>query len=173
MHPGTNPVRNIRHIAARAVLIVAVCVAFVPATATAAGSEQSDDTAAARKPAVFQKGVELAKQGKFEEARKTFERADSQKRNDPEILNMLAYTQRKTGDLDTAIKNYQKALRLKPDFPEAREYLGEAHLQAALEQLDWLSKAGNGAKEQHQQLLKSIQDSAKGRGAAPARKKGW
>jgi len=35
---------------------------------------------------------------------------------------------RMTGKVQDSMKNYQKALELKPNFPEAREYYGEAFL---------------------------------------------
>ena len=34
---------------------------------------------------------------------------------------------------DEAFSLYGRALRLRPEFPEAREYVGEAHIDAALE----------------------------------------
>jgi tetratricopeptide (TPR) repeat protein len=60
--------------------------------------------------------------------------------NDPEVLNYMGYANRKAGRLETGIAYYQQALTLKPDYVEAREYLGEAFVLAgfndkALEQL--------------------------------------
>ena len=55
------------------------------------------------------------------------------------MLNMLAYVQRKLGQTDEALESYRKALKLRPQFPEAREYLGEVYIQASLEQIDILS----------------------------------
>jgi len=51
---------------------------------------------------------------------------------------MLAFTQRKTGHLDDAFRNYRRALEISRPFPQAREYLGEAHIQAALQQVEIL-----------------------------------
>jgi tetratricopeptide (TPR) repeat protein len=150
-----------------ALLIVAGGLALAPVLAFAAGSEKRDSSAPNEKPAAYAAGVKLVSDGKFEEARESFERANLRSRKDPEILNMLAYTQRKTGRLDLAIENYRKALALRPDFPEAREYLGEAYLQAALEQLAWLEQAGDAAKVQHRALLRAIHDGANGLEAAP------
>ena len=48
---------------------------------------------------------------------------------------MLAFSERKQGNLDEAFEYYAKALALRPKFPEAREYLAEAHIQAALKEL--------------------------------------
>ena len=96
----------------------------------------------------YNQGLALVEAGDFEKAVKQFEKADKERQDDPEILNMLAFTQRKTGKLDKAFENYARALELRPDFPQAREYLGEAHLQALLEQVRLLGTYGpKGEKE--------------------------
>ncbi len=43
--------------------------------------------------------------------------------------NALGYTQRRLGSYDDALASYAKALELKPGFPEALEYRGEAFLR--------------------------------------------
>lgn len=45
-----------------------------------------------------------------------------------EAWNYLGYTSRKLGHYDDAFAAYDKALSLKPGFPEAIEYRGEAYL---------------------------------------------
>src|ERR1700722_10004802 len=46
-----------------------------------------------------------------------------------EAWNALGYTQRKLGSYDDALASYAKALELKPGYPEALEYRGEAYLR--------------------------------------------
>jgi tetratricopeptide (TPR) repeat protein len=46
-----------------------------------------------------------------------------------EAWNALGYTQRKLGAPDDALASYGKALELKPGYPEALEYRGEAFLR--------------------------------------------
>jgi tetratricopeptide (TPR) repeat protein len=46
----------------------------------------------------------------------------------PEPWNALGYAQRKLGDFDAALSAYDQALTLRPGFPEALEYRGEAYL---------------------------------------------
>jgi len=53
---------------------------------------------------------------------------------DPDMLNLLAYSQRKLQRFDEALVNYQKALDIEPEHRGANEYLGELYLQ--LGQLD-------------------------------------
>jgi tetratricopeptide (TPR) repeat protein len=46
----------------------------------------------------------------------------------PEAWNYLGYTSRKLGNYDDALKAYSNALLLRPGYPEAIEYRGEALL---------------------------------------------
>ena len=46
-----------------------------------------------------------------------------------EAWNSLGYTQRQLGSYDDALASYAKALELKPGYPEALEYRGEAYLR--------------------------------------------
>src|SRR5262249_23273081 len=56
-----------------------------------------------------------------------------------EAWNYLGYTRRKLGDYDSALTAYDRALALKPSFPEAIEYRGEAYLR--MKRLDDAKKA--------------------------------
>lgn len=49
---------------------------------------------------------------------------------DADAWNELGHAYRRTGDLDTAFKDYAKALQIDPKHRNAHEYLGEAYLQA-------------------------------------------
>lgn len=55
--------------------------------------------------------------------------ADTAKPNDPDILNLLGFTHRKTGDFASALNYYKRALAINPDHRDAHEYLGELYLQ--------------------------------------------
>ncbi len=48
--------------------------------------------------------------------------------NNADIHNLLGYAQRNSGQLDVALKHYEKALALDPKHRGAREYLGELYL---------------------------------------------
>jgi len=119
-----------------------------------AGSSDSDDSDKKDDAtAFFDAGMTLAKAGSFDAARKKFEAANKARKNDPDILNMLAYTQRKTDRLDEAFETYARALDKRSKFPQAREYLGEAHLQAALEQVGVLRSYGDEGAEHAESLI--------------------
>jgi tetratricopeptide (TPR) repeat protein len=47
----------------------------------------------------------------------------------PRVLNMLGYSNRKLGLIDTGLAYYHRALAINPDFTLARSYLGEGYLQ--------------------------------------------
>jgi len=122
-----------------------------PQTATQAESQ-------AAKP--YDRGMDLAHDEKFAEARAIFEQLAVEDPDNAEVLNMLAYTQRKTGDLDVAIENYNRALKLKPKFPQAREYLGEAYLQAALREAKTLEGYGGSGRDELRKLADAFQEAA-------------
>ena len=52
----------------------------------------------------------------------------SDKKN-PDILNYLGYTSRKTGNFEQAEKFYLEGLSIKPDHNGINEYLGELYVQ--------------------------------------------
>lgn len=108
----------------------------------------------------YNKGLDLVTAGDFDAAFEQFERANRERKNDPEILNMLAFTQRKRGHLDEAFTIYAKALQLQADFPQAREYLGEAHIQAALEQVRILRSYGAAGEAELRALLAAFEEAA-------------
>jgi tetratricopeptide (TPR) repeat protein len=89
-----------------------------------------------------------------------FEKAYEMDDEDPEILNMLAFTMRKTGDLEGAFAFYEQALALRERFPQAREYLGEAHLQAALLQIQILAGYGAEGEAELAALLDALKRAA-------------
>jgi tetratricopeptide (TPR) repeat protein len=59
--------------------------------------------------------------GKFQQATQTYPQM-------PEAWNYVGYTSRKLGNYDAALTAYGQALTLKPGYPDALEYRGEAFL---------------------------------------------
>ena len=116
-----------------------------------------------------------AKAGDCAKALPLLERAVAKDRRDADALNLLAYCQRKTGKLDSAFENYRRALELRPEFPAAREYLGEAHVQAALREVEILRGYGEPARAELEALVKALRDAADAaeEGEAPADRGGW
>ena len=76
----------------------------------------------------------LIDDGKYEMAIGELEKSLAESPDDADLLNLLAYSQRKLMRFDEALVNYQKALEIEPEHRGANEYLGELYLQ--LGQLD-------------------------------------
>jgi len=77
------------------------------------------------------------------------------------ILNYLAYSQRKSGDLESASQNYERALMIDPEHKGALEYQGELFLQTgkpdmALENLARLEKVCGMDCDEYKELSAKI-----------------
>ena len=155
----------IRRILAAAGMVLAAA-GTLPAAPSGGGANRTSPPPTASAPAedpsvsLYDQGMELVRNERFEDARKLFATLVEQDKKDADALNMLAYTQRKTGDLDAALANYHRALELRPKFPQAREYLGEAYLQLALREVDTLRKYGGDGKDELKQLIAAVQQAA-------------
>jgi len=84
--------------------------------------------------------------------------------NDPDILNLIGFSLRKTGHPDQALDYYNRALAQNPEHLGANEYLGELYLELkqpakAGERLAVLEKAC-GDCEEYQELKEKIAQQA-------------
>jgi tetratricopeptide (TPR) repeat protein len=64
----------------------------------------------------------------YSSARVSFQEAVQEDPRMHEAWNYVGYTNRKLGNYDAALTAYEQALNLKPGYPEALEYRGEAFL---------------------------------------------
>ena len=78
----------------------------------------------------------LEKKEKAEKAKKLYaqafdklEKAHKSDKKNPDILNYMGFTTRKTGDFEKAEKFYLKGLSIKPNHNGINEYLGELYVQ--------------------------------------------
>jgi len=69
----------------------------------------------------------LVEEKEYELARDLLYRIKDQ--HQPRVLNYIGYTTRKLGRIDDGIRYYKLALKLDPDYVQARQYLGEGYLQ--------------------------------------------
>ena len=150
-----------------AFLAVGLALYAVPGPLSHAGGtstssmEKSNGAEGRKVSSVYDLGVDAATHGDFGNAEELFQKALQADPENPDTLNQLAHAQRKNGRLDEALENYKKALALRPNFPEAREYLGEAYLQAAMRELATLRGYGDAGKEQAEDLAKEIRETGK------------
>jgi tetratricopeptide (TPR) repeat protein len=77
---------------------------------------------------LYQQAYLLAKTGEYDWAIEVL--SSIQNQNDPDVMNMLGYSNRKAGRVELGISYYGKALEMRPDFVRAREYLGEGYVAA-------------------------------------------
>jgi tetratricopeptide (TPR) repeat protein len=82
--------------------------------------------------------------------------------DDADLLNLLAFSQRKLKQFDEAMVNYQRALQIEPRHLGANEYLGELYLQLdqpeqAEERLQVLDKACFFGCDEYDELKQAIE----------------
>jgi tetratricopeptide (TPR) repeat protein len=85
-------------------------------------------TAGAAKDAKERAKVEDKAKKEYEKALKDFKSAASGSPQMYQAYNGMGFAYRKTGDYAKALEMYDRALTLKPGFPDAIEYRGEAYL---------------------------------------------
>ena len=121
-------------------ILIIVLSFFLTTSLMAAGSDSSSDTS---KESMYEDAVKLVKRaGKLEKKEKTekarklytqafskFEKAYKSDKKNPDILNYLGFTSRKTGNFEQAEKFYLKGLSIKPNHNGINEYLGELYVQ--------------------------------------------
>ena len=113
---------------------------IISQTAFGAGSDSSDSNTYLDKyksaKNLVNRGKKLEEKGKTEKALKLYNSAYKQlleaykiERRNPDILNYLGFTLRKTGNFEQAEKYYLQGLEIKPDHNGIKEYLGELYIQ--------------------------------------------
>jgi len=65
----------------------------------------------------------------YEEAFSKLQKANKKDKDNPDILNYMGFTSRKSGNFDLAEMFYLKGLSLNPDHHGINEYLGELYVQ--------------------------------------------
>jgi tetratricopeptide (TPR) repeat protein len=71
----------------------------------------------------------LIDDGKYQQAITELDKALKDEPDNADLLNLMAYSQRRLKHYDIALECYQKALQIDPRHRGANEYLGELYLQ--------------------------------------------
>ena len=122
------------------VLIIIISSFLINNFAFAAGG---DSEGSSSKVSMYDEAVKLIKRaGKLEkkdkkdkavklykEAFNKLETANKKDKNNPDILNYMGFTSRKSGNFNEAEKFYLKGLSLDPKHNGINEYLGELYVQ--------------------------------------------
>ena len=123
-------------------LLVIVFTLLLSSSLMAAGSDSSSGSSS-DKESLYEDAVKLVKRaGKLEKKDKTdkakklysqafnkLEKAYKSDKKNPDILNYMGFTTRKTGNFEKAEKFYLEGLSLKPNHNGINEYLGELYVQ--------------------------------------------
>lgn len=144
----------------RNTLILAACLASVPAWAVDTG-ESPRTPAVADRLATARTAIQAQS---WNVALRELNAAARDEPRNADVQNLLGYTYRKraTPDLQKAFEHYEAALRLQPTHRGAHEYIGEAYLmdnkpaeaEKHLAQLEQI--CGGTGCEEYQDLFKSI-----------------
>ena len=107
-------------------IILAIVILAFSSVAHAAGSS---DGPKAKDLTEMAEARKLVKAERYKEAILLLGKAITQQPRDADILNLLAYSQRKSDDLEASLANYKKALAIDPSHKDAHEYIGELYLR--------------------------------------------
>jgi tetratricopeptide (TPR) repeat protein len=77
----------------------------------------------------FQRAKQAIAQYKYEKALGYLEKVQAAQPNNPDVLNLIGFSNRKLGNQSEALEYYDKALALQPTHVGANEYLGELYLE--------------------------------------------
>ena len=123
-------------------VLIFILTLLLSTSLMAAGSDSSSDSSS-NKESLYKDAVKLVKRAgklekkdKIDKAKKLYaqafnklEKAYKSDKKNPDILNYMGFTTRKTGNFEKAEKFYLEGLSLKPDHNGINEYLGELYVQ--------------------------------------------
>ena len=128
-------------------VLIIVFSLFFSSTLMAAGSDSSSSSSSGSSSSMdeslYEDAVKLVKRAgklekkdKIDKAKKLYaqafnklEKAYKSDKKNPDILNYMGFTTRKTGNFEKAEKFYLEGLSLKPNHNGINEYLGELYVQ--------------------------------------------
>ena len=150
-----NSKGKIRHFVASLAMTFALGTVSSAALAMGSGSSWGSDTPD------LSTIVEMIDAGKYDTAIESLEAMLKEAPKDANVLNYLAYSQRKSGDFESAAQNYERALMIDPEHKGALEYQGELFLQTgkpdmARENLARLEKVCGMDCEEYKELAAKI-----------------
>ena len=122
-------------------ILVVILYLTLSTSLMAAGSDSSSDSS--KEGSLYEDAVKLVKRAgklekkdKIDKAKKLYsqafnklEKAYKSDKKNPDILNYMGFTTRKTGNFEKAEKFYLEGLSLKPNHNGINEYLGELYVQ--------------------------------------------
>ena len=124
-------------------ILVIILSLLLSTSLMGAGSDSSSGSSSSKEETLYEDAVKLVKRaGKLEKKDKTdkakklyaqafnkLEKAYKSDKKNPDILNYMGFTTRKTGNFEKAEKFYLQGLSIKPNHNGINEYLGELYVQ--------------------------------------------
>ena len=109
--------------------ILAVLAIGILAMTGAAHAAGSSDAPEAKDLAEMVQARNMIKGEHYNQAIPLLNKVIAQQPKNADALNLLAYSQRKTDDIQASLANYKKALAIDPSHKDAHEYIGELYLR--------------------------------------------
>ena len=146
-------IRRTDFIAPAIATLLALCALGIAASGPVWAADTTETTASDIDPG-YAPAKALVDAGKYDDALTALKKLDAQSPNNPDVLNLIGFSLRKTGHMDAALDYYNKALALNPEHLGANEYLGELYLELkqpakAKERLETLRRACTDCEEFH------------------------
>lgn len=109
--------------------LAALAIACTLMSSAGAFAADTEETPASQASGDFDRVRALVDAQKYDEALPALRQLDQQSPNNPDVLNLIGFSLRKTGKMDEALDYYNRALALNPHHRGANEYLGELYLE--------------------------------------------
>ena len=106
--------------------VLTIGILAMTGTAQAAGSSDAPE---AKDLAEMVQARDMIKGEHYNQAIPLLNKVIAQQPKNADALNLLAYSQRKTDDVQASLANYKKALAIDPSHKDAHEYIGELYLR--------------------------------------------
>ncbi len=144
---------------ARSILALVLCLTLGAGQALAFTGGDSVKT---KKNPDYSQAVKLFDAGDYSAAVPLLRKSVAADPTNANAHNLLGFSHRKLGDVDTALTHYAKALELQPKHRGANEYLGELYLELgrldeARKRLDVLDDACFFGCEEYRELKAKIE----------------
>jgi predicted Zn-dependent protease len=109
--------------------LAAFAIACALSGSCAAFAADTQETPTSTALGDFDTAKSLVDSQKYDKALPVLRQLDQKSPSNPDVLNLIGFSLRKTGKMDEALDYYTRALALNPQHRGANEYLGELYLE--------------------------------------------
>lgn len=145
----------------RRMIFVFMLLAAFPGTSFSAGDDPDTSPDSQSGPSYYEQGRAQVNSGNWSRAAALFRKAVDRDGKNCKALNMLGFSLRQSGRRQEAIQAYNRALSIKPDYAQALEYRGKAHVgtgnkRAALADYEKLVRLGSPLAEDLKEAIDKL-----------------